>query len=118
MKKKGRPLLQDLAGERFGHLVAVKVDHVKKRQGAYWLCDCTRCGGQAVVQRSNLLNSSPNRSCGCAWGFLTKVSKASGYSMATCSLALRGISQSRPHVVSLIKETAEKIKQSKLKRSA
>lgn len=118
MKKKGRPLLQDLVGERFGHLIAVKVNHVKKRQGAYWLCDCTRCGGQAVVQRSNLLNSSPNRSCGCAWGFLAEVSKASGYSMTTCSLVLRNISQSRPHVISLIKEAAEKIKLSKLKRSA
>lgn len=118
MKKKGRKVLHDLVGERFGHLVAVRVHHTKNRQGAYWLCDCTRCGGQAVVQRSNLLNSSPSRSCGCAWGFLSKVSKLSGYSMATCSLVLRNISQSRPHVISLIRDAAEKIKQSKQKRSA
>ena len=106
----GRKVLNDLAGEYFGYLVAIKIDHVRKRQGAYWLCKCTRCDREVVVSRSHLLFSSPKRTCGCNFGFLTAVSKATGYSKSACSLVLRNKGEYSKATASIIREAAKKLK--------
>ncbi len=51
----------DLAGQRFGRLVAVSIAF--RRNGAYWLCECD-CGGTNVV-RAGLLRNGTVASCGC-----------------------------------------------------
>ena len=51
----------DLAGQRFGRLVAVSIAF--RRNGAYWLCQCD-CGGSNVV-RTGLLRNGTVSSCGC-----------------------------------------------------
>jgi hypothetical protein len=51
----------DLAGQRFGRLVAVSIAY--RRNGAYWQCRCD-CGGANVV-RTALLRNGHVRSCGC-----------------------------------------------------
>lgn len=55
----------NLAGQRFGRLVAVSPTNKKrgKRQRSAWLCDCD-CGKQAIVYTESLL-SGDNTSCGC-----------------------------------------------------
>lgn len=52
---------QDLAGTRFGRLVALDVVGRANRQ-ALWRCMCD-CGEEAVVARSNLIANTS--SCGC-----------------------------------------------------
>lgn len=51
----------DLAGQRFGRLVAVSIAF--RRNGAHWLCECD-CGGTNVV-RTGLLRNGTVASCGC-----------------------------------------------------
>jgi hypothetical protein len=56
------PALRNLAGERFGRLLAV--ERAGKRGSRYvWLCSCD-CGGVATVVVSELTSGS-TRSCGC-----------------------------------------------------
>lgn len=60
------PLLQaqlELAGKRFGRLVAVKDTGRRKQGQSVWLCLCD-CGQISEVQSSNL-RSGNTRSCGC-----------------------------------------------------
>lgn len=52
--------VKDITGQRFSHLVALKLDHIKDRR-TYWLCQCD-CGNQKVV-RSDCLKVI--QSCGC-----------------------------------------------------
>ena len=54
-----RPL--DLAGDRFGKLVAVSIAFC--RNAVYWHCDCD-CGKQTIV-RAALLKNNHVASCGC-----------------------------------------------------
>lgn len=51
----------DLAGERFGRLVATSIAF--RRNGAYWNCQCD-CGSSTVV-RAALLRNGTVASCGC-----------------------------------------------------
>ncbi len=43
----------DLAGKRFGRLVAVKPTHRSARRILYWLCNCD-CGGTRIARQDNL----------------------------------------------------------------
>lgn len=52
----------DIAGERFGRLVALSVDH-PGAGGRYWLCRCD-CGKSTVVLCADL-RSGGTKSCGC-----------------------------------------------------
>ena len=52
----------DIAGQRFGKLVAVRFSHVKDGH-AVWVCRCD-CGGEALASGSNLKGGSI-ASCGC-----------------------------------------------------
>lgn len=60
MAKKGSYM--DIAGQKFGRLTAIKIDH---RQGsrAIWLCKCD-CGKGTLASISNLRNGH-TQSCGC-----------------------------------------------------
>ncbi|MCI8543785.1 AP2/ERF family transcription factor [Acetatifactor aquisgranensis] len=59
---RGRPQVKDWIGRTFGSLTVVAYDG--KRGGKhYWRCRC-RCGGEAVVNQSNLQDGH-TRSCGC-----------------------------------------------------
>ena len=58
---KVRPL-DDLAGRRFGRLVAVELAEPFGRSRG-WMCRCD-CGGQKVVRAASLKNGA-TRSCGC-----------------------------------------------------
>ena len=54
---------EDLAGRRFGKLVAIKYSHNDKWGSAMWLCQCD-CGKQ-IITRSSALRSGNTKSCGC-----------------------------------------------------
>ena len=53
----------DIAGEQYGNLTAVKVDHLGKRNKRYWLCKCA-CG-KYTVQSVGDLRAGKVKSCGC-----------------------------------------------------
>lgn len=53
-------MTKDIAGQRFGRLVAVRVAQSKPRK---WLCRCD-CGNERLVSTGNLLSGN-SRSCGC-----------------------------------------------------
>lgn len=53
----------DLAGQRFGRLVAIEVAGRDKAGRVTWLCACD-CGKRAVVESRNLRRGT-SRSCGC-----------------------------------------------------
>lgn len=52
--------LNDISGQRFSHLVVLKLDHIRNKK-SYWLCQCD-CGNQKVI-RSDCLKVI--QSCGC-----------------------------------------------------
>ena len=56
---------KDIAGERYGRLVARKriSKQVGKRKMSYWICDCD-CGNKTTVQLTHL-TSGDTKSCGC-----------------------------------------------------
>lgn len=61
---------QDVTGQRFGRLTAVKRLHSNKSGNSIWLCNCD-CGG---VSNSNIsqLRNGKTKSCGCINKELTK----------------------------------------------
>lgn len=54
---------KDLSGMKFGRLVAIKLDHIRGRGRAYWLCRC-ECGAFNIC-RSDVLTGGKSKSCGC-----------------------------------------------------
>lgn len=55
---------ENLAGDRFGALIALSQDHSKSGvQGAYWHCRCD-CGAETVARAKDLKNGN-TASCGC-----------------------------------------------------
>jgi hypothetical protein len=60
---------KDIAGLRFGHLIAAQQAGRDTRNNVLWLCQCD-CGGQAIVRCRNLLNGHA-KSCGCGKGNYT-----------------------------------------------
>ncbi|MFT8610872.1 hypothetical protein [Liquorilactobacillus satsumensis] len=55
--------LQDLAGKRFGRLVALKLSSKKVGRKTFWDCKCD-CGKSKTV-RTDILKSGKTLSCGC-----------------------------------------------------
>lgn len=56
----------DLTGQRFGRLVALRIDNSQKhRLGRLWECQCD-CGGIIIVIAAKLRNGH-TRSCGCLY---------------------------------------------------
>ena len=55
----------DVTEQRFGRLIALRLDHVKPRRGAFWACRCD-CGSEPVISLSNL-RGGVTQSCGCLW---------------------------------------------------
>jgi len=62
LKKRLSSMSKNLAGKRFGRLVAIRSKNVNRRY--VWLCRCD-CGNEVWVQTANLLNGH-SQSCGCA----------------------------------------------------
>lgn len=59
---------QDLMGLRVGRLeVIAEVPRESYRNGRRWLCRCA-CGNEVVYAPSDLIGSSPRKSCGCGIG--------------------------------------------------
>lgn len=56
------PKFLDLAGQRYGRLVATKIDH-RRGHLTFWLCRCD-CGKDTVVSIGHLRNGH-TQSCGC-----------------------------------------------------
>jgi hypothetical protein len=56
-------LVKDLAGQRFGRLLAVEPAYSKPNGGVFWRCRCD-CGNETVV-RGAKLNNGHTQSCGC-----------------------------------------------------
>jgi hypothetical protein len=54
----------NLAGKKFGLLTVLRFDRMRKKQGAYWWCEC-KCGKVKSVFH-NHLKSGSTKSCGCA----------------------------------------------------
>lgn len=60
----GRP--KDITGQRFGKLVAIKLDHIDikpKSTVHYWLCQCD-CGNTKIIRKVDMLRGKI-KSCGC-----------------------------------------------------
>ena len=56
--------MKDRTGERFGNLVALKIDYERSSKGkVFWVCKCD-CGKTTSVLSSSLANGN-TRSCGC-----------------------------------------------------
>ena len=64
-KQTGKKNLEDLTGQKFGFLTAIKDTgkRYKKNNGAIWLCKCD-CGNFTEVLATNLKSGS-TKSCGC-----------------------------------------------------
>jgi len=60
---RGRAAIKDLAGQRFGRLIAIERTGEKKGSSYIWRCRCD-CGRESLVS-SNALLSGNTRSCGC-----------------------------------------------------
>lgn len=56
--------IKDITGKRFGKLVVISVDTLKKGQ-YYWKCKCD-CGTEKIIQGGHL-RSGHTTSCGCSW---------------------------------------------------
>lgn len=54
---------EDLTGQRFGRLVALRYDHTNKNNNAVWECQCD-CGQKRLVMTASL-KSGNTMSCGC-----------------------------------------------------
>lgn len=61
---------KDLAGQRFGRLVALHDNGTRLNRKVAWMCRCD-CGKRKLV-RSTHLTGGEVRSCGCAMGALRK----------------------------------------------
>lgn len=53
----------DLAGQKFGRLMALRPSFKSKR--TYWLCKC-ECGKEKIIERGNLV-CGRTKSCGCLY---------------------------------------------------
>lgn len=57
----------DITNLRFGRLIALKVDHIKKYKSGsqieHWLCQCD-CGNKTIVNKYSLISGN-TKSCGC-----------------------------------------------------
>jgi hypothetical protein len=63
MEKRGRKP-EDLTGQRFGKLVAIKIAGQRETTGAIrWWCKCD-CGQEKIVRAGNL-KQGMTKSCGC-----------------------------------------------------
>jgi len=60
---------EDLAGQRFGKLLAVRYTYTKNKK-AYWLCKCD-CGNQKIICAAHLKRGA-TVSCGCHKDALAK----------------------------------------------
>ena len=56
-------MIKDETGNKYGILTVIKLDHVDKKRGAYWLCSC-ECGCTTVAN-GNRLRKGRTKSCGC-----------------------------------------------------
>lgn len=66
LKHKQSPLLDDIKGQKFGHLTAIEKDNSKKAtKHTYWFCQCD-CGRENLISVSvSNLKTGNTRSCGC-----------------------------------------------------
>ena len=61
---KGKSLVRDIAGNRYGRLLVTEFSHLSEdRKRTYWKCKCD-CGAEIVVRGDSLKNGHTN-SCGC-----------------------------------------------------
>lgn len=58
----GRPV-KDLSGKQFNYWTALRLDSVRNKKVAFWLCMC-KCGTRRVVS-SRTLQDGTSKSCGC-----------------------------------------------------
>jgi hypothetical protein len=56
--------MKNIAGERFGRLVALRPTEGRARREVIWECLCD-CGATAYVKSGNLRSSGHTQSCGC-----------------------------------------------------
>ena len=68
-KEIGRSKLEDLTGQRFGHLTVIKRVHNKdkeeKQHTTFWLCKCD-CGKETIVAAVRLKKGT-TKTCGCSY---------------------------------------------------
>jgi hypothetical protein len=75
--------MHDLAGKRFGRLVAMKPNG-KQRSYIAWLCQCD-CGKEITISSSRLVNGV-TKSCGCYWKEVAKNGRGYVKGTAACQL--------------------------------
>lgn len=63
LKRESHTTMNDLTGQRFGRLIAIKTEKVSKDGQRIWLCQCD-CGNQIEVLAGNLRKGN-TYSCGC-----------------------------------------------------
>jgi hypothetical protein len=113
MSKQGRKILNDLTGEQFGYLVAKRVVGTEKKRGALWLCECTNCNHEVERYRNSLVCAGNTLTCGCLFGFSSRVAKASGYPLPVVSRVFNNSGQVSLKVRDYIKTVAKELKQLK-----
>ncbi len=64
VEKNKRPRGENVAGQRFGHLTAIKPTDKRKRNYVVWECKCD-CGNIIEVSLNNLKNVKCKHHCGC-----------------------------------------------------
>jgi hypothetical protein len=57
-----RPVI-DLTGKKFNQLIVLKINEIKERFGANWLCECD-CGKKTIARGCDL-KAGRKKSCGC-----------------------------------------------------
>jgi hypothetical protein len=65
--------VQDISGQRFGHLVAVRFAYVNEKKKTMWHCRC-ECGKELIVGATNLKTGN-SKSCGCIKSQVISVSR-------------------------------------------
>ena len=64
-ESKGKTRYKDLAGNRYGRLIAIQYVGHDKNRVALWLCKCD-CGNEKTAQAINLQRGE-SKSCGCLY---------------------------------------------------
>lgn len=70
MEKMRQASIKDRVGKQYGYLLvkrlATKEESPKKNYyGAYWICDCLKCGRTNICVRGDYLEKGDTKSCGC-----------------------------------------------------
>jgi hypothetical protein len=77
-KRVPHPPLADIAGKRFGHMVALRPTDRRESNAVIWECRCD-CGKITYRSHANLKKSGENTNCGCLQSEISKASEKKAF---------------------------------------